>query len=92
MSSIPRAPPQEQVFSVTSDIFKNKMILRLDQKLLEWIIDLVSNFSRAGGLVLDIRAGTLETTNASLQLSEHCRLVEREQDSVCFQYAVPSLV
>lgn len=47
---------------------------------------------KAGELVLNTRAGTLETAKADLQLGEQPRFVTREKNFACFQDELLSLV
>lgn len=55
-------------------------------------MELVSRFSRAKGLVLDIYAVNLVTAKRCSQLQEQPRLVELEKDTACFQDAPSSLI
>lgn len=70
---------------------EKKVLLSMEQKSVEAIMDLVSKFSVEEELVSDTYAGTLATTKACLQPPEHPRFAGFEKEAACVQNA-PSLV
>lgn len=68
------------------------MLLKLEQKPVKWMIELVSKFSKVEEQLMDTCPKTLTTAEASLQLSGHLRHFGCEKESSCFQDALPPLV
>lgn len=75
----------KQTFSESTDGFGKKRLLRSEQKLAELMEDLVSKFSYAGELELNICAVTFAAAKVCLQLPHHCRFIGFQTDSACFQ-------
>lgn len=93
MSNIPRVHPENGLLSYSTDDL-GKMLLRREWKSVEWTMDLVPNFCKAGKLVRDTCTGTLVTAKECLQVAEHhCFLVRGglRLFSVCFSVANGSI-
>lgn len=56
------------MYSASSDSRGRKMVLKAQQMLVEWMMDLMSKFCREGGVVVDTCGGTSKTAKAFLQL------------------------
>lgn len=74
---------------ITECLEKN-MMLRLNQKSVESMMDVMSKFFKAGMLVLDTCTSISETGKPSLQLPEHGKFVEHRRASACFNFALLS--
>lgn len=92
MNSILRVSPEPRVFNASSSSSGKNMVLRIVQKSMEWVVDLVFKFCKAKALVPDTCADTLVTGKTCLMLPEYCRFVGSEKSSTCFQNAMLSLV
>lgn len=68
------------------------MVLRSEEKLVEWMTDRASKFRKAGELVLNTYTAILAAVKACFQLLEHCRFVDLEKYPACFQDALPLLM
>lgn len=66
---------EEQIFSGSTNGLIKKVLQRLLQESVEWIINLASKFCKARALVLDTITGTSASAKACLQLPEHRRFV-----------------
>lgn len=88
---IPGVSLVEWLFSKSMKSFGKKKMLRLEQKFIELIMDLVFKFCSAGELVHVTCAGLLVNAKACLQLAEHQQFVECEKDSASFREVLPSL-
>lgn len=70
MNSIPRAPLEERLSSRLANCSGEKMLLKPEERLVDWMMDFVSEFCEAKDPVLDICASSSLATRACLQLSE----------------------
>lgn len=67
--------PEERLFSESPGCLEKRLLLRPEQRSVEWMMDLVSKFCKAGGPVLATCASTSATAKAYLQPPEHRRFV-----------------
>lgn len=79
INNILYVPPEEEKFCELVDSSGKKVLVRPDQKSVEWMMDLVFKFCNAGDLALDTCAGTSASVKPCLQLLEYCRPVECEK-------------
>lgn len=68
------------------------MMLRLGQKLAQWMVVFKSKFCKAEELVPDICAGTSARETACLHLQKQCRLVHCKKYSASYQNSIQSHV
>lgn len=92
MNNIPDVASQERPFSGSTDGLGAQVPLRPEKRTVEWSMDPVFRFCKAGDLALDTCAGTLTATDTCLQLPENRWFIECDNDATCFRDAVPSLV
>lgn len=92
INNIPRVPPKERSSRLEPRSLSGKVMLRQEQKAVNWMMDVVLKFLEALELVLDSFIGMLATSKACLQLLEHRRFVGCEEDSMRFSESLPSLV
>lgn len=71
--------------------FKKKMMQRADQKPVNCMTDIVSNFFKAGELFMDTYAGMLATAKACSQLPQRHRFFGREKELMCSVESFPLL-
>lgn len=69
MDNIFRGHPEERPPSAPADNLVRKMMLWLEQKSVEGMVDFMSKFCKAEKLVLVIRASNITTSNTCLQLA-----------------------
>lgn len=75
MNNTSRVLPEENIFNDSTDGTENKVILRLEQKSVEWMMDSLSKFYTAKELVLDTWGYTSASAKACLRLPEYCRFL-----------------
>lgn len=92
MNNIAPVPPEEQVLCALTDSPQKKMMLKSEQKSVEWTMDLACKLWNTVDLVLDTCTATLATARACSQLSEHRHFVGCEKDFAFFQDLFLSLV
>lgn len=63
------------------------MLLRVEQKQIALLQELISRFSQPGDLVVNFTAGTFSKIIACFSLEEHLRFVRCDNDTVCFDIA-----
>lgn len=83
-NNISRVPSEELLSGGLTDSLKKNVVLRQEQKSVDWKICLVSKLCNDGELVLDICAGAFAAARVCLQLPEHRRVVGCEKCSACF--------
>lgn len=71
---------------------RKTVLLRPEQRSVEWIMDLVTKFCKAKELMLDSCACAFATLKAFLKRPKHRKLAGCVKDSACFQCALPLLV
>lgn len=91
-NNIPRVPVHERLFNAAPGSSGNKVLLRPEQKSIDWMMDLVSKFTKPGELVVDNCTGTSATAKPCMLLPQHRRFVGCAKDSDCFQEVLPSVV
>lgn len=60
------------------------MILRVEQKLVEWLMDLMSRFWHGKQFVLNNSVGTFPNARTKLQLPKQRKVVVFEEESTWF--------
>lgn len=83
MKKILRVFSWKQMFRASGDILGEMMMLRLVQKSVEWLRDVVSKFHNVGEPVLDIYGGTFERAKLSTQLPDYYTCVGCQKNSRC---------
>lgn len=68
------------------------MLHRLEQKLVEKMMDHLSRVSKAEELMLNICADNLVNAKVCFQLPKHRRFIGCENDAACVQNELPSLM
>jgi len=64
----------------------SRAVMRVEEKNVDLLIELLSGYCPSGGLVLDAYAGTLTTALACIETSR--KVIAIEKDKVCFQRAM----
>lgn len=79
MTNFPRVLVEERLFYTAPESSGKKLMLRLEQKPLNWMIEAVLKVCKAVELVMDTCAGTQATGRPSLQLSLHHLIIGCEK-------------
>lgn len=91
MNNILYVSPEDRLSNAFMNGLVKRMMLRLGQRSVVWITDLLPKFFRAGELRLDTSAGTVVTAKIFLQLSEHGRFVGYQKYFALIHVSLPSL-
>lgn len=84
MNNIMPVTPEEWLFCPELGSSGKKVMLWLEQKPVNWMMDAVSKFCKAGEVIVDTCTGMLATAKACLKLPQHRRFIGCEKDSMWF--------
>lgn len=90
-SIVPRSPQDEREFQAGFSASFSKLLIRLEQKNMLWMMDIISKFAAPSGLVVDSCAGTFSVAKASMFLAQHRRFVGCDSDSKCIALSLSHL-
>lgn len=66
-------------------------VVRLEQKIVVLVTDVVRNYTSPAQIVFDPCAGLVSNVKRNMVISTHSRFVVCELDTQCFKYAALSL-
>jgi len=92
MDNIPRIPGSEVVYGDEKGTSGRKLKLRAEQKNIDWMMDIISKFTKPGDIVVDMFSGTFPTAKACMKLDKHRRFVGCDLDYKCIKFSMESLV
>lgn len=92
MNNNPQAPPKTQLLCAAPGSSGKKIMLRPEEKIVTWMIDVVPKFFKAGELVLTTCAGTVVMRMLPCSCSSIAALTAVRRNPCVFLELLPSMM
>lgn len=89
MNNIPPVPTSEKVMKKVTDRY---VMLRPEQKNIDWMKELISQYTKKGDIVVDMFGGTFSTAKACFELPDARRFIGCEADEECVSIGMPHVL